>query len=104
MRGWWYLWSVWHVRAALAVTLALAAGLASATPGVARADAPAATGSPSGTFDGKWKESALREDYTVQQWSPTGCGPAPISSLNGGGDIVSVHQEGDELAIAGGGR
>ncbi len=61
----------------------------------ARADAP---------FDGKWKEGALREDYTVQQWSPTGCGPAPISGMSGGDDLVSVHQEGDELAIAGAGR
>jgi hypothetical protein len=66
--------------------------------GAARADAPASS------FDGKWREGPLREDYTVQQWSPTGCGPAPVSSAAGGGDLVSVHQEGDELSIAGGGR
>ncbi len=62
---------------------------------VARADTP---------FDGKWKQGALREDYTVPEWSPSGCGPAPVSGMSGGGEIVSVHQEGDELAIAGGGR
>ena len=61
----------------------------------ARADTP---------FDGKWKQGALREDYTVPEWSPSGCGPAPVSAVSGGGEIVSVHQEGDELAIAGGGR
>jgi hypothetical protein len=57
-----------------------------------------------GSFDGKWREGALREDYTVPQWTPSSCGPAPVSAQTGGGDIVSVHQEGDELAIAGGGR
>jgi hypothetical protein len=77
--------------------VALAAFLALATlaPRSARADTP---------FDGKWREGALREDYTVQQWTPTSCGPAPVSAATGGGDVVSVHQEGDELAIAGGGR
>ena len=59
---------------------------------------------PTPSFDGKWREGPLREDYTVQQWSPTGCGPAPVSSATGGGDLVSVHQEGDELSISGGGR
>jgi hypothetical protein len=54
-------------------------------------------------FDGKWKQGPLREDYTVQQWLP-GCGPAPVSSASGGGEIVSIRQEGDELAILGGGR
>ena len=40
----------------------------------------------------------------MPEWSPSGCGPAPVSSMSGGGEVVSVHQEGDELAIAGGGR
>jgi hypothetical protein len=79
-------------RVLLAMGLAL---VSLAWSDVARADTP---------FDGKWKQSALREDYTVPEWSPSGCGPAPVSSMSGGGEIVSVHQEGDELAIAGGGR
>jgi len=96
-----------RAAAAFGLAVALTAGLVSAAAGVtrvARADVPGVPAPAAGAFDGKWKESALREDYTVQQWSPTGCGPAPISSLSGGGDVVSVHQEGDELAIAGGGR
>jgi hypothetical protein len=64
-------------------------------PRAARAD---------GSFDGKWREGALREDYTVPQWTPSSCGPTPVSAQTGGGDVVSIHQEGDELAIAGGGR
>lgn len=82
-------------RARLLVRLAFVVACVVVWSRTARADAP---------FDGKWKQGALREDYTVQQWSPTGCGPAPISSLTGGDEIVSVHQEGDELAIAGSGR
>lgn len=52
---------------------------------------------------GRWKQGPLREDFTVQQWLP-GCGPAPTSSTTGGGEIVSVQQEGDELSIVGAGR
>jgi hypothetical protein len=55
------------------------------------------------TFDGKWRQGALREDYTVQQWLP-GCGPPPVSGTSGGGEIVTIRQEGDELAFLGGGR
>jgi hypothetical protein len=55
------------------------------------------------TFDGKWKQGALREDYTVQQWLP-GCGPPPVSGATGGGELVTIRQEGDELAFLGGGR
>src|SRR5262249_15263071 len=76
------------------VILSLASLAICLAPRPSRADSP---------FDGKWKQSALREDYTVQQWLP-GCGPAPISSSVGGGDTVTIHQDGDELAISGGGR
>lgn len=66
-----------------------------ATAGSARADTP--------DFSGKWKQGPLREDFTVQQWLP-GCGPAPSSGSTGGGELVTVQQEGDELSILGGGR
>ncbi len=59
-----------------------------------RADAP---------YDGQWKQSALKEDFTVQQWLP-GCGPAPASHSSGGGETIAVTQEGDELSFVGGGR
>lgn len=55
------------------------------------------------TFDGKWRQSALREDFTVQRWQ-AGCGPPPRSSSTGGGETVSVRAEGDVLAFVGGGR
>lgn len=64
------------------------------TPAVARADL---------SFDGRWRQSALREDFTVRQWLP-GCGPEPQSSSSGGGEVVNIRLEGDELAIVGGGR
>lgn len=54
-------------------------------------------------FDGKWRQSALREDFTVQKWQ-TGCGPQPRSSSTGGGETVSVRAEGDVLSFVGGGR
>jgi hypothetical protein len=54
-------------------------------------------------FDGKWKQTALREDFTVQNWL-SGCGPPPQSMSTGGGEIVTIRMEGDELAIIGGGR
>lgn len=60
----------------------------------ARADSP---------FDGKWRQSALREDFTVQKWQ-TGCGPPPRSSSTGGGETVTVRAEGDVLSFVGGGR
>src|SRR6185503_3655829 len=60
----------------------------------ARADAP---------YDGQWKQSPLKEEYTVQQWLP-GCGPAPVTHSAGGGETINVTQEGDELSLAGGGR
>jgi hypothetical protein len=54
-------------------------------------------------LDGRWRQSALREDWTVQQWLP-GCGPAPQSMSTGGGEVVQIRTEGDELAFVGGGR
>ena len=80
-------WEPWIAAAAI--------GLATlGAPRSARADGP---------FDGKWKQGPLREDYTVQQWLP-GCGPAPVSASSGGGELVQITQEGDELVLAGGGR
>jgi len=55
-------------------------------------------------LDGRWRQGALREDFTVQQWLPNGCGPTPTSNTSGGGEIVAIRLEGDELAIVGGGR
>lgn len=55
-------------------------------------------------LDGRWRQSALREDFTVQQWLPNGCGPTPQTGSSGGGEIVAIRLEGDELAFVGGGR
>lgn len=55
-------------------------------------------------LDGRWKQGALREDFTVQTWLNAGCGPPPSSSSTGGGEIVDVRTEGDELVFVGGGR
>jgi len=54
-------------------------------------------------WDGQWKQSALREEFTVQQWLP-GCGPAPSTHSSGGGETITITQEGDELSFVGGGR
>lgn len=76
-----------------AVALALvAAGVAS--PGLARADV---------SYDGRFRQGPLREDFTVRQWLP-GCGPEPQSSSTGGGEVIDIRAEGDELAFVGGGR
>jgi hypothetical protein len=55
-------------------------------------------------LDGRWRQSALREDFTIQQWLDAGCGPPPQSSTTGGGEIINLRMEGDELAFVGGGR
>ena len=55
-------------------------------------------------LEGKWRQSALREDFTVQNWLESGCGPAPKSTSSGGGEVVEVRAEGDELVFVGGGR
>jgi hypothetical protein len=57
-----------------------------------------------GSLEGKWRQSALREDFTVQNWLESGCGPAPKSTTSGGGEVVEVRAEGDELVFVGGGR
>ncbi|MEO8796670.1 MAG: hypothetical protein ABI551_02195 [Polyangiaceae bacterium] len=54
-------------------------------------------------LEGQWKQGPLKEQYTVQQWLP-GCGPAPVSMSTGGGEIINVRQEGDELSFVGAGR
>ncbi len=61
------------------------------------------TTSANADFDGQWKQSPLREQYTVQQWLP-GCGPPPVSMSTGGGETITVREEGDELSFIGGGR
>jgi hypothetical protein len=82
-----FLWSL--------LTLALVCGLLTlATERRARADT---------SLDGTWTQGPLKEEYTVQKWL-SACGPAPVSGPNGGGETISVHQEGDELAFVGGGR
>jgi hypothetical protein len=55
-------------------------------------------------LDGRWQQGPLREDFTVQQWLPNGCGPTPQTGSSGGGEIVAIRLEGDELAFVGGGR
>jgi hypothetical protein len=55
-------------------------------------------------LDGRWRQTALREDFTIQQWLDTGCGPPPQSTSTGGGEVIEVRMEGDELAFVGGGR
>lgn len=54
-------------------------------------------------FDGRWKQSALTETFTVQTWL-NACGEAPKNGATGGGEIIAVRLEGDELAFVGGGR
>ena len=53
--------------------------------------------------EGRYRQGPLREEYTVQQWLP-GCGPTPQSQSSGGGELVQIKAEGDELAFVGGGR
>lgn len=54
--------------------------------------------------DGRWKQSALKEEFTVQTWLDASCGPPPRSSTSGGGETIQIKAEGDELAFVGGGR
>ncbi|CAN5280309.1 hypothetical protein BH09MYX1_BH09MYX1_45390 [soil metagenome] len=88
---------MWSKRLALAITAVPALALGAALFGVqgyASADA---------TLDGRWKQTPLKEEFTVHQWL-AGCGPAPTSSSSGGGEVVTITQEGDELSFVGGGR
>ena len=82
------VWVVWAIAGLLS-----AAVMSFASP--ARADLQ---------LDGRWRQGALREEYTVQQWLPNGCGPTPQTGSSGGGEIVAIRLEGDELAFVGGGR
>jgi hypothetical protein len=54
-------------------------------------------------IEGQWKQGGLREEYTVQQWLP-GCGRAPANGTIGGGEVIAIKEEGDELSFVGGGR
>ncbi|MBX3206012.1 MAG: zinc ribbon domain-containing protein [Labilithrix sp.] len=87
-------------RPALRPLFSAAFGMAAALA-VVSATSPARADSK---LDGRWKQSALRENFTVQQWLDTGCGPPPQSTSTGGGEVVEVRMEGDELAFVGGGR
>jgi hypothetical protein len=58
---------------------------------------------PNEPIPDNWTQSALREEYTVDQWQ-NGCGPRPQSRSEGGGESVAVHRDDGELVIAGGGR
>jgi hypothetical protein len=81
---------------ASSIRAVLAAALFFAWPAsVARADLQ---------LDGRWRQGALREEFTVQQWLAEGCGPTPATGTSGGGEIVTIRLEGDELAFVGGGR
>ncbi len=68
-----------------------------AQPGLARA-------TPEAVLDGRWRQGPLREDFTIQQWMLNGCGPAPQTNATGGGEVVTVRTEGDDLSFIGGGR
>lgn len=57
-----------------------------------------------GDLDGKWKQGPLKEEFTVQRWVESACGPPPVSTSTGGGETVTVTTEGDELSLIGGGR
>ncbi len=83
--------ALWTLRAGAALTLG--AALMSASHD-AVADA---------SLNGRWKQGPLKEEFTVHQWL-AGCGPAPTNSSSGGGEIVTINQEGDELSFVGGGR
>lgn len=68
-----------------------------ASPGAAAAD------DTSFKLDGSWRQSGMREDFTVEQWQAS-CGPAPTSQTLGGGETVAIRTESDELVVMGGGR
>lgn len=55
--------------------------------------------SPSGSVDGDYVSTALREDYTIQNWQ-TQCGPVPKSTSTGGGGKASIRETGGVLSIA----
>ena len=82
-------------RPAVAIALLSLFSLLLLSPRVARADLQ---------VDAKWKQGPVREEWTVQQWLPDGCGPAPATNASGGGEGVTLRLDGDELTFVGGGR
>jgi len=52
-------------------------------------------------LEGRWRQGALKEEATVREWL-TACGPAPVSRVVAGGDIVDVSRDLDELSLSGG--
>src|SRR5579864_9349209 len=78
-----------------AVLVAASVAVVAAVPRAARAEPH---------FDGRWRQSALREDFTVREWLSAQCGQAPASNATGGGEVVTIRLEGDELTVVGGGR
>jgi hypothetical protein len=76
-----------------ALSLLLAVALVATFASIARAAG----------IEGQWKQGGLREEYTVQQWLP-GCGRAPATGTLGGGELITVKEEGDELSFVGGRR
>jgi hypothetical protein len=75
------------------VALGVAALLAAALPGAARADEP--------SFNGPWSMTSIGESYVVQQWAPA-CGPAPVSGTMRPATSVTVRSDQGELVIADG--
>lgn len=57
-----------------------------------------------GDLDGKWKQGPLKEEFTIQRWVESACGPPPVSTTTGGGETITIGTEGDELSLIGGGR
>ena len=52
-----------------------------------------------GSVDGDYTSTALREDYTIQNWQSQ-CGPVPKSTSTGGGGKASIRETGGVLSIA----
>lgn len=80
-----------------AIALVFAPVFVALTGGPGRADEPGFK------LDGSWRQSGMREDFTVEQWQAS-CGPAPVSQTQGGGEVVAIRTENDELVVMGGGR
>lgn len=54
-------------------------------------------------IDGRWRQGALKEEATVREWLAA-CGPAPVSRVVPGGDILDVSRALAELSFNGGGH
>ena len=55
------------------------------------------------TFEGRWTQGPLKEEYTVLKWQKE-CESPPVNGSSGGGESIRVNAEGDELSFVGGGR